>query len=143
MKYAKATKFNRKFGGAVESAVRLLDRAIYTCCSLDAHPTRRETLVHRSRSSRGFGCQNGQFRFESSHFLGSSNQETASVEKKHMAAFCSCCGAEINLKAEACPVCGTPRHGMLPPGLQPGLDIETNATPEDAATAEKIRRPRL
>jgi hypothetical protein len=30
-----------------------------------------------------------------------------------MAAFCSCCGAEITLKAEACPVCGTPRHGML------------------------------
>lgn len=31
-----------------------------------------------------------------------------------MAAFCVCCGAEINRKAEACPVCGTPRHGMLP-----------------------------
>jgi hypothetical protein len=30
-----------------------------------------------------------------------------------MAAFCTCCGAEITLKAEACPVCGTPRHGML------------------------------
>ena len=29
-----------------------------------------------------------------------------------MAAFCGCCGAEITLKAEACPVCGTPRHGM-------------------------------
>jgi hypothetical protein len=32
-----------------------------------------------------------------------------------MAAFCECCGAEITLKAEACPVCGTPRHGMAPP----------------------------
>jgi hypothetical protein len=31
-----------------------------------------------------------------------------------MAAFCACCGAEINRKAEACPLCGTPRHGMLP-----------------------------
>jgi len=30
-----------------------------------------------------------------------------------MAAFCACCGAEITLKAEACSVCGTPRHGML------------------------------
>lgn len=31
-----------------------------------------------------------------------------------MAAFCECCGAEITLKSEACPVCGTPRHGMAP-----------------------------
>jgi len=31
-----------------------------------------------------------------------------------MAAFCECCGAEITLKAEACPVCKTPRHGMGP-----------------------------
>jgi hypothetical protein len=29
-----------------------------------------------------------------------------------MAAFCGCCGAEITRVAEACPVCGTPRHGM-------------------------------
>lgn len=31
-----------------------------------------------------------------------------------MAAFCACCGAEIGPKAEACPVCGTPQHGMVP-----------------------------
>jgi hypothetical protein len=30
-----------------------------------------------------------------------------------MAAYCGCCGAEITQKAEACPVCGTPRHGMV------------------------------
>lgn len=30
-----------------------------------------------------------------------------------MAAFCGCCGAEITGKPEACPVCGTPRHGMF------------------------------
>ena len=30
-----------------------------------------------------------------------------------MAAFCACCGAEITEKAEACVVCGTPRHGMV------------------------------
>ena len=30
-----------------------------------------------------------------------------------MAAFCACCGAEIGPKAEACPACGTPQHGML------------------------------
>ena len=29
-----------------------------------------------------------------------------------MAAFCACCGAEITLKAEACPKCGTPQHGI-------------------------------
>ena len=48
--------------------------------------------------------------------MGKSN---GSIED--MAAFCGCCGAEITLKAEACPVCGTPRHGMLPPDLQPAL----------------------
>jgi predicted amidophosphoribosyltransferase len=31
-----------------------------------------------------------------------------------MAAFCACCGAEIGPKAEACPACGTPQHGMIP-----------------------------
>jgi len=30
-----------------------------------------------------------------------------------MAAFCACCGSEITAKAEACRVCGTPRHGMM------------------------------
>jgi len=44
-----------------------------------------------------------------------------------MAAFCTCCGAEISLKAEACPVCGTPQHGMLPPDLLPTLDIAGGA----------------
>ena len=33
-----------------------------------------------------------------------------------MAAFCACCGAEIGPKAEACPACGTPQHGMLQRG---------------------------
>jgi len=38
-----------------------------------------------------------------------------------MAAYCECCGAEITLKAEACPVCKTPRHGMAraPDSLAP------------------------
>ena len=40
-----------------------------------------------------------------------------------MAAFCACCGAEITGREEACPVCHTPRHGMLPAdGLMP-LDL--------------------
>lgn len=38
-----------------------------------------------------------------------------------MAAYCSCCGAEILARAEACPVCGTPRHGMMPSGLPVNL----------------------
>jgi hypothetical protein len=40
-----------------------------------------------------------------------------------MAAFCACCGTEITAKAEACPKCGTPRHGMLPPDLLSTLDV--------------------
>jgi hypothetical protein len=60
-----------------------------------------------------------------------------------MAAFCSCCGAEITLKAEACPVCGTPQHGMLPPDLQPELDLATEAPQEDVAIGRKARGPRL
>ena len=42
-----------------------------------------------------------------------------------MAAFCACCGAEITLKAEACPVCGTPRHGMSQPDLLLTMDVDT------------------
>jgi len=49
-----------------------------------------------------------------------------------MAAFCACCGAEITLKAEACPVCGTPRHGMFVPDLSPSLKISTNRSEEEA-----------
>ncbi|MDT7812583.1 MAG: hypothetical protein QOH35_4446 [Acidobacteriaceae bacterium] len=60
-----------------------------------------------------------------------------------MAAFCACCGAEITLKAEACPVCGTPRHGMLPPDLQPALDIGTERPQDDGTKGGKLRRPRL
>jgi hypothetical protein len=41
-----------------------------------------------------------------------------------MAAFCGCCGAEISDRAEACPVCGTPRHGILPPGIPRSLAEE-------------------
>jgi hypothetical protein len=60
-----------------------------------------------------------------------------------MAAFCACCGAEIKLKAEACPVCGTPRHGMLPPDLRPPLDKGANTPQEGVGTDGKPRRPRL
>ena len=44
-----------------------------------------------------------------------------------MAAFCACCGAEITLKPQACPRCGTPRHGMSPPpDLPRTLDAEAD-----------------
>jgi predicted amidophosphoribosyltransferase len=49
-----------------------------------------------------------------------------------MAAFCACCGAEIKLKPQACPVCGTPRHGMSPP---PGLPrtLYAEADPQETS----------
>ena len=47
-----------------------------------------------------------------------------------MAAFCGCCGAEITSKAEACPVCGTPRHGMLPPEFLLTFDESTEPSQE-------------
>ena len=46
-----------------------------------------------------------------------------------MAAFCACCGAEITLKPEACPVCGTPQHGMAQPDLLLELDVDTDPPP--------------
>lgn len=56
-----------------------------------------------------------------------------------MAAFCTCCGAEIGLKAEACAACGTPRHGMLPPDGTTGLGIRADRPREDK---EADRKPR-
>ncbi|MGC1362271.1 MAG: hypothetical protein WA826_13935, partial [Silvibacterium sp.] len=50
-------------------------------------------------------------------------------EVNTMAAFCACCGAEITPKAEACLVCGMPRHGMLPHDLLPSLDVSTETFP--------------
>ncbi len=56
-----------------------------------------------------------------------------------MAAFCACCGAEITLKAEACPVCGTPQHGMLQPDPLLPSDVDVDPPQEDAG--RKVRRP--
>jgi hypothetical protein len=53
-----------------------------------------------------------------------------------MAAFCACCGAAITLKAEACPVCGTPQHGMSLPDLQPPLNAGTGAFNKVAESGE-------
>ena len=41
-----------------------------------------------------------------------------------MAAFCGCCGAEITLKkAESCPACGAPTHGMVRADPLPAMEI--------------------
>jgi hypothetical protein len=48
-----------------------------------------------------------------------------------VAAFCVCCGAKITLKAEACPVCGNPRHGMLQPDPLLTLDIGVDVSQQD------------
>lgn len=50
-----------------------------------------------------------------------------------MAAFCECCGAKITLRAEACPACGSPQHGMLQPDLQLPFDVDVDPSQEDAA----------
>lgn len=55
-----------------------------------------------------------------------------------MAAFCICCGAEITRRSKACPVCGTPRHGMLPDRQRP-LVAGKNLSPEAIKAASKLR----
>jgi hypothetical protein len=56
-----------------------------------------------------------------------------------VAAFCICCGAEITLKAEACPACGTPRHGMS----QPDLDVDMDRSQVDAGIDRRLSTPLL
>jgi hypothetical protein len=55
-----------------------------------------------------------------------------------MAAFCTCCGAEITRRTEACPVCGNPRHGMLP-DLPDTPHAAKSFLPEDISDASKLR----
>jgi hypothetical protein len=54
-----------------------------------------------------------------------------------MAAFCGCCGAEITPRAEACPICGTPRHGMAEPPDSPDQRPSAPSGP----THSRPRRP--
>jgi hypothetical protein len=60
-----------------------------------------------------------------------------------VAAFCECCGAEITLKAEPCPVCGTPQHGMAKPDVRLTFDVDTDASREDVRIGRKLSKPRL
>jgi len=55
-----------------------------------------------------------------------------------MAAFCICCGTEITRRVEACPICGTPRHGMLPE-LPDAQVAGENSLPDDLISARKLR----
>lgn len=59
-----------------------------------------------------------------------------------MAAYCSCCGVEITPKAEACLVCGTPQHGMLPRESFRRLDGAADASEEDVIEGY-VRKPVL
>jgi hypothetical protein len=77
---------------------------------------------------------------ESSRRACSSNNQAPGENK--MAAFCACCGAEITLKLEACPACGTPRHGMMPPELRPKLDLDRDQL-QAQIDVERPRRSRL
>jgi DNA-directed RNA polymerase subunit RPC12/RpoP len=73
-------------------------------------------------------------RLESLHFLCSSNGAWQLWRLNDVAAFCACCGAEITLKAKACPACGSPQHGMLEPDLLLPFD-GGDSTQEDAESA--------
>jgi len=59
-----------------------------------------------------------------------------------MAAFCACCGAEINRKAEACPVCGTPRHGMSPNDVEHHRNAGEDLSQENGKGAGRLRDSR-
>jgi len=54
-----------------------------------------------------------------------------------VAAFCACCGAEITLKAEACPLCGNPLHGMSKSYVPPRFDLDTESSREDIRNGRK------
>src|ERR1700732_2678696 len=58
-------------------------------------------------------------------------QGSVAIVENSVAAFCACCGAEITLKTEACPLCGAPQHGMLQPDLLLTFDAITEPSQDD------------
>ena len=58
-------------------------------------------------------------------------QGSVAIVESSVAAFCACCGAEITLKKEACPLCGAPQHGMLQPDLLLTFDAITEPSQDD------------
>ena len=77
--------------------------------------------------------------FQNTEFQSEDNMNWRCAD---MAAFCACCGAEITLKAEACSVCGTPRHGMLPHDLLPNPDASADTSPSpDEADHDRLDEP--
>jgi hypothetical protein len=55
-----------------------------------------------------------------------------------MAAFCGCCGVQITRKAEACPACGAPKHGMLLADLP--LPLRVPLKLEQEGESPRLRR---
>jgi len=45
------------------------------------------------------------------------------------------------LEAEACPVCGTPQHGMSQPDLLLTLDVDADPSQEDFRIGRKRSKP--
>jgi hypothetical protein len=62
-------------------------------------------------------------------------------EANNMAAFCACCGAEITLKAEACTVCGTPRHGMLNAEMLRKLEADAETSDQGRDASQTLTGP--
>jgi hypothetical protein len=57
-----------------------------------------------------------------------------------VAAFCVCCGAKITLKAEACPACGSPRHGMSQTDWRLKLDGDTAQSRSDIDMDHRVTK---
>ena len=56
-----------------------------------------------------------------------------------MAAFCACCGAEIGPRAEACPACGAPQHGMMPKSPRNSGSDTTSQKRDDEISPRTVR----
>ena len=70
-------------------------------------------------------------------FVAQNSSNTWISEEGSMAAFCGCCGAEItSKKAEACPVCGMPTHGMLQADSLPALETDGEASQPETAGSD-------
>jgi hypothetical protein len=108
-----------KMHGLLNKAPRMM---LHVSASIAAKsPSHSSTNSHRSQF---LPCPL-PLRLESFRFHHSSKEPQQLWRLNNVAAFCACCGTEITLKAEACPVCGTPRHGMSQPDLLLTLDEST------------------
>ena len=116
----------------VISATATRDRkTLATLCPTGARPVTREITIYP------FGCSWtgtwSKYRPTVSNLCASwSHQKGRSNCGDWIASpFCACCGAEITLKTEACPLCGAPQHGMLQPDLLPTFAVITEPSQDD------------